>query len=94
LLQKRPIKWIIIKNFHLHTSKFDIPFNLFYYVEGLVVLQRELNHMHKLVGVYDQIEYSLPSFLKLYKIVEGQGMGEQEIIRYLTILRLVYEALT
>jgi hypothetical protein len=36
-----------MKNFHLHSSKFDIPFNLFYYVKRRVVLQRETTSRKK-----------------------------------------------
>jgi hypothetical protein len=33
----------------------------------------ELEHMHKLNEVYEEIKGSLPSFLKLHKIVKEQG---------------------
>ncbi|MDQ6862454.1 MAG: hypothetical protein M3044_01385 [Thermoproteota archaeon] len=42
-----------------------------------------LNDMHELVEVYDQT--SLPSLLKLYRIVNAEGMGEQEIINILKL---------
>jgi uncharacterized coiled-coil DUF342 family protein len=44
-----------------------------------------LNDMHKLVEIYDQTKYSLPYLLKLYRIVNAQGMGEQEIINVLKL---------
>ena len=41
--------------------------------------------MHKLVEVYDQVKYSLRSYLELHKIVSAQGMGEQEIVNVLKL---------
>lgn len=41
--------------------------------------------MHKLVEVYDQVNYSLRSYLELHKIVSAQGMGEQEIVNVLKL---------
>jgi uncharacterized coiled-coil DUF342 family protein len=41
--------------------------------------------MHKLNVIYEEKKDSLPSFLKLHKIVEEQGMGEQEIINVLKL---------
>jgi hypothetical protein len=45
----------------------------------------ELKRMHKLVEVFDQVKYSLRSYLELHKIVIAQGMGEQEIINVLKL---------
>jgi hypothetical protein len=45
----------------------------------------ELKRMHKLNVVYEEIKDRLPSILKLYKIVEEQGMGKQEIINVLKL---------
>ena len=45
----------------------------------------ELNDMHKLVEVYEEIRPYLPSFLRLYKILNDRGMGEQEIINVLEL---------
>jgi hypothetical protein len=45
----------------------------------------ELNGMHKLNMVYEEAKDSIPSILKLHKIVEEQGMGEQEIINVLKL---------
>ena len=41
--------------------------------------------MHKLVEVYDQVKYSLRSYLELHKIVNDLVMGEQEIINVLKL---------
>ena len=45
----------------------------------------ELKRMHKLVEVYDQVKYSLRSYLELHKIVNDLVMGEQEIINVLKL---------
>jgi hypothetical protein len=45
----------------------------------------ELKGMHKLNVLYEEAKDSLPSVLKLHKIVEEQGMGEQEIINVLKL---------
>jgi hypothetical protein len=45
----------------------------------------ELKGMHKLNVLYEEIE-SLPSFLNLHKIVEEQGMSENEVINVLKSL--------
>jgi hypothetical protein len=44
----------------------------------------ELTCMHKLNVIYEEIE-SFPSFLKLHKIVEEQGMSENEVINVLKL---------
>ena len=41
--------------------------------------------MHKLVDVYNQVKYSLRSYLELHQIVSAQGMGEQEIVNVLKL---------
>ena len=45
----------------------------------------ELNNMYQLVETYDQIKDYLPSLLKLDKILNDLGMGEQEIINVLKL---------
>jgi len=49
----------------------------------------ELNGMYDVLQIYDQIrysgKYSLPSFLKLHRIVNDLGMGEQQIINVLDL---------
>jgi hypothetical protein len=42
-----------------------------------------LNDMHKLVGVYEEIRPYLSSVLRLHKILNDLGMGEQEMINVL-----------
>ncbi|PWU79196.1 MAG: hypothetical protein DLM72_18620 [Candidatus Nitrosopolaris wilkensis] len=41
--------------------------------------------MYKLNVLYEEAKNSLPSVLKLHKIVKEQGMGEQEIINVLKL---------
>jgi hypothetical protein len=43
--------------------------------------------MHKLVEVYEEIRPYLPSFLRLHKILNDLGMGEQEIINVLGLAK-------
>jgi hypothetical protein len=45
----------------------------------------ELNNMHELAEVYEEIRPYLPSFLRLHKILNDLGMGEQEIINVLKL---------
>ena len=45
----------------------------------------ELNNMHELAEVYEEIRPYLLSFLKLHKILNDLGMGEQEIINVLKL---------
>jgi chromosome segregation ATPase len=45
----------------------------------------ELKGMHKLNVLYEEIKDSLPSFLKLHKIVKEHRMGENEVINVLTL---------
>jgi hypothetical protein len=49
----------------------------------------ELNSMYEVLQIYDQIrysgKYSLPSFLRLQRIVNELGMGEQQIIKVLEL---------
>jgi len=45
----------------------------------------ELKGMHKLNVVYEEAKDSLPSVLKLHKIVEEQGMSENEVINVLKL---------
>jgi hypothetical protein len=45
----------------------------------------ELKGMYKLAKIYDQIKDYLFSFLRLHKIVNDRGMGEQEIISVLEL---------
>jgi len=49
----------------------------------------ELNGMYDVLHIYDQIKYSgkysLPSFLRLNRIVNDPGMGEQQIINVLDL---------
>ncbi|MGA8084955.1 MAG: hypothetical protein WB988_24135, partial [Candidatus Nitrosopolaris sp.] len=40
---------------------------------------------YKLAEAYDQIKDNLPSFLRLHKILNDRGMGEQEIINVLEL---------
>ena len=49
----------------------------------------ELNGMYDVLQIYDQIrysgKYSLPSFLRLHRIVNDLGMGKQQIINVLDL---------
>ena len=45
----------------------------------------ELKGMHRLNVLYEEAKDSLPSILKLHKIVEEQGMGQQELINVLKL---------
>jgi hypothetical protein len=45
----------------------------------------ELNNMHELAEVYEGIRPHLHSFLRLHKILNDRGMGEQEIINVLEL---------
>ena len=45
----------------------------------------ELNNMNELAEVYEEIRPYLPSFLRLHKILNDRGMGEQEIINVLEL---------
>jgi predicted nuclease with TOPRIM domain len=45
----------------------------------------ELKGMYKLNVLYEEAKDTLPSVLKLHRIVEEQGMGEQEIINVLKL---------
>ncbi|MGB8937434.1 MAG: hypothetical protein WCC17_20270 [Candidatus Nitrosopolaris sp.] len=45
----------------------------------------ELNNMRELVETYDQIKDYLSSILRLHKILNDLGMGEQEIINVLNL---------
>ena len=45
----------------------------------------ELKGMYKLNALYEEKKDSLPSFLILHKIVEEQGMGENEVINVLKL---------
>ena len=44
-----------------------------------------LKHMHKKCRSTIKLNNPLPSFLKLYRILSAQGMGEQEIINVLKL---------
>jgi hypothetical protein len=48
-----------------------------------------LNGMYDVLQIYDQIrysgKYSLPSFLRLHRIVNDLGMGEQQIINVMDL---------
>ena len=39
----------------------------------------ELDHMHKLAQIYDEVKYDLYSLLRLHKIVKDLGMNEHDI---------------
>ena len=45
----------------------------------------ELKGMHKLNVLYEEKKDSLPSILKLHKIVKEQEMGEHEVINVLKL---------
>ena len=45
----------------------------------------ELNNMHELAEVYEEIRPYLSSVLRLHKILNDRGMGEQEIINVLEL---------
>jgi hypothetical protein len=45
----------------------------------------ELKGMYKLNVLYEEAKDTLPSVLKLHRVVEEQGMGEQEIINVLKL---------
>jgi prefoldin subunit 5 len=45
----------------------------------------ELKRMYKLSQIYEEAKYDLHTFLKLHKIVNDLGMGEQEIINVLKL---------
>ena len=45
----------------------------------------ELNNMHELAEVYEEIRPYLSSVLRLHKILNDLGMGEQEIINVLNL---------
>jgi hypothetical protein len=48
----------------------------------------ETKNMYDFLQAYDQIKnsrYSIPSFLRLHKIVSHLGMGEQQIINVLNL---------
>jgi DNA-binding Lrp family transcriptional regulator len=46
----------------------------------------ELNNMHKLVEVYDEMENYLPSLLELFRIIESRGINKNDIINVLKII--------
>lgn len=48
---------------------------------------RELNNMHELAEVYQEIRPYLSSVLRLHKILNDLGMGEQEIINVLKLAK-------
>jgi DNA-binding Lrp family transcriptional regulator len=58
-------------------------------VHGIYREYLELNGMYDVLQIYDQIrysgKYSLPTFLKLHRIVIDLGMGEQQIINVLDL---------
>src|SRR5207344_2313750 len=45
----------------------------------------ELKRMYRLVQIYEEAKYDLRTFLRLHKIVNDLGMGEQEIINVLKL---------
>ena len=45
----------------------------------------ELKRMYKLAQIYEEAKYDLRTFLRLHKIVNDLGMGEQEIINVLKL---------
>jgi transposase len=45
----------------------------------------KLKRMYKLVQIYEEAKYDLRSLLRLYKILNDLGMGEQEIIKVLEL---------
>jgi hypothetical protein len=47
-------------------------------VRGIIREYWELNGMYNVLQVYDQIRYYVHSFLRLHKILNELGMGEQE----------------
>jgi prefoldin subunit 5 len=58
-------------------------------VHAIYRVYLELNGMYDVLQIYDQIrysgKYSLPSFLRLHRIVNDLGMGEQQIINVLDL---------
>jgi DNA-binding Lrp family transcriptional regulator len=48
----------------------------------------ELNNMHKLVEVYDEMENYLPSLLELFRIIESRGINKNDIINVLKIINM------
>ena len=54
-------------------------------VQGIYREYWELKGMHKLNVVYEEAKDSLPSILKLHKIVKEQDMGENEVINVLKL---------
>jgi hypothetical protein len=47
----------------------------------------ELDHMHKLVQIYDEVKYDLYSLLRLHKIVKDLGMNEHDIRNVLELAK-------
>jgi transposase len=47
----------------------------------------ELDHMHKLVQIYDEVKYDLYSLLRLHKIVKDLGMNEHDIRNVLELVK-------
>jgi hypothetical protein len=46
-----------------------------------------LDHMHKLVQIYDEVKYDLYSLLRLHKIVKDIGMNEHDIRNVLELAK-------
>jgi hypothetical protein len=47
----------------------------------------ELDHMHKLAQIYDEVKYDLYSLLRLHKIVKDLGMNEHDIRNVLELAK-------
>ena len=47
----------------------------------------ELDHMHNLVQIYDEVKYDLYSLLRLHKIVKDLGMNEHDIRNVLELVK-------
>ncbi|MGB8934319.1 MAG: hypothetical protein WCC17_04340 [Candidatus Nitrosopolaris sp.] len=56
-----------------------------YHVQAIYREFWELNNMHELAEVYEEIKPYLSSILRLHKILNDLGMGEQEIINVLEL---------
>ncbi|MGA8085012.1 MAG: hypothetical protein WB988_24425 [Candidatus Nitrosopolaris sp.] len=56
-----------------------------YHVQAIYREFWELNNMHELAEVYEEIRPYLSSILRLHKILNDLGMGEQEIINVLEL---------
>jgi hypothetical protein len=80
-----------IKMFSDGKSPTDVVIELDFSPEEVRMIYRqyfETENMYDFLQAYDQIKnsrYSIPSFLRLHKIVSDLGMGEQQIINVLNL---------